>query len=131
MLLADAAQVAEGKLYVLGGGWSITSAKLRTSAIALKIEVPWTEANQRHRLELALVDGDGQPVLGENGAPITVAGDFETGRPAGLAAGSALDVPLAITLGPLPLRAGSRYVWRCTIDGRTQEDWEIAFATRP
>lgn len=28
MLLADAATVAEGKLYILGGGWSVTGRAL-------------------------------------------------------------------------------------------------------
>ena len=32
MILADAAQVAEGKLFILGGGWSVTSGKLPSAA---------------------------------------------------------------------------------------------------
>ena len=44
MLLCDAAQVADGKLFVLGGGWSLTGPDPMPSAIALKIDVGWHEA---------------------------------------------------------------------------------------
>ncbi|MGH2780595.1 MAG: hypothetical protein ACRDLA_04090 [Thermoleophilaceae bacterium] len=50
MLLADAAQTAEGKLYVLGGGWAITGPDPSPSAVAMYIEVPWDQANMRHDL---------------------------------------------------------------------------------
>ena len=87
MLLADAAQAVDGKLYVLGGGWSVTGPEPAPMAIALKIDVPWDEANKRHKFQLALLDADGQPVIvptptGER--PFELTGEFETGRPAGL-----------------------------------------------
>ncbi len=128
MLLADAAQVAQGKLYILGGGWSITGPDPVPAAIALKIDVPWDQANRQHHFEVAMFDADGQPVLVEN-QPLRIEGQFETGRPPGIPPGTPLDVPLAISLGPLPLRAG-RYVWRCSIDGETHEDWEVFFTKR-
>jgi hypothetical protein len=40
MMLADAAQVANGKLFILGGGWSVTGPEPSPSAIVLKIAVP-------------------------------------------------------------------------------------------
>ena len=43
MLLADYAVVADGKLYVSGGGWSVTSPGA-PSAIAMKLDVPWDRA---------------------------------------------------------------------------------------
>ena len=36
MLLCDGAQVADGKLFVLGGGWSLTGPDPMPSAIAMK-----------------------------------------------------------------------------------------------
>ena len=39
MMLCDAAQVADGKLYVLGGGWSLIGPDPMPSAIAMKIDV--------------------------------------------------------------------------------------------
>jgi hypothetical protein len=134
MLLADAAQAVTGKLYVLGGGWSITGPDPAPSALAIKIEVPWDEANRPHRFVLALLTADGQPVTvpGPQGPQaIEVQGGLEVGRPAGLTPGTPLDSTLAINFGPLPVPPGGRYVWRLSIDGHTDEDWEVAFSTRP
>jgi hypothetical protein len=128
MLLADAAQVADGKLYILGGGWSMTGPMEVPSAIAIKIEVPWDQANRQHHFDLELFDSDGQTVKMGTEA-VRIQGQFETGRPAGLAPGTPLDVPLAISIGPLALAPG-RYVWRCSVDGETHEDWEIYFTKR-
>lgn len=133
MLLADAAQAVNGKLYILGGGWSVTGPQPTPSAIALKIEVPWDRANQRHDLQIALLDSDGHPVqvpTPSGDQPLELKSQFEVGRPAGLLQGTPLDVTLAVTLGPLPLRPGQRYVWRCSINGDTDEDWQVAFSTR-
>ena len=69
MMLADAAQAVDNKLYILGGGWSVTGPDPLPSAIAMKIDVPWDQTNQRHRWELALLDDDGVPVfVGEDQA---------------------------------------------------------------
>ncbi|HEV8672685.1 MAG TPA: hypothetical protein VGX21_01455 [Methylomirabilota bacterium] len=133
MLLADAVQAVNGKLYVLGGGWSIIGPEPTPSAIAMKVEVPWDEANKKHRFRLALIDADGHPVTAPTSGgdrPVEIAGEFEAGRPAGLKAGSPLDVVVALNIGPLPLQADSRYVWRCWIDEQTREDWEVGFSTR-
>lgn len=133
MLLADAAQAVDGKLYILGGGWSIAGPGAVSMAIALKLEVPWDRTNERHHWQLDLVDGDGHPVLvqtGEGAAPLNVAGELEVGRPVGVAPGTPIDVPMAINLPPLPLPPGRRLVWRLTIDGETREDWQLAFTTR-
>lgn len=130
LLLADAAQVVQGKLYILGGGWSITGPEPAPSAIAIKIDVPWDEANRRHRFQLNLLDADGKPVIIGN-QPVSITGEFEAGRPAGLLPGTPLDVTLAINIGPLPIQPGSRYVWRLSINDRSDEDWELAFTMRP
>ncbi|HXH09370.1 MAG TPA: hypothetical protein VNP04_06360 [Alphaproteobacteria bacterium] len=134
MLLADAVQAVEGKLYILGGGWSIIGPEPAPMAIAIKVEVPWTEANKRHELQLALLDEDSQPVMvptpiGDR--PVELKVNFEVGRPPGLRVGTPLDVPLAINLGPLPLQPGHRYVWRCSVNGQSEPDWQVSFSTRP
>jgi hypothetical protein len=63
MLLADSVQAVEGKLYILGGGWSITGPQPTPMAIALKVDVTWTEANTPHTVQLDLFNEDGQPVM--------------------------------------------------------------------
>lgn len=135
MLLADAAQTADGKLYILGGGWSITGPGPSSMAVALKVGVPWDQANRPHQFVLALLDGDGHPVelpVAEDVvADIRITGELEVGRPVGLKPGTPLDVPLAVNIGPLPLMPGGRYVWRLSIDGETHEEWQLAFDVRP
>jgi hypothetical protein len=125
LMLADSAQVAEGKLFILGGGWSITSGAL-PSALAIKIEVPWNDANRPHTMTIRLLDSDGNEVL-------DLANEtFEVGRPAGIPTGTAIDHLLAIQMGPLTmLEHGQRYVWELSIDGNVSDDWRCAFYVRP
>ncbi len=134
MLLADFAQAVDGKLYVMGGGWSLTGPMPSPSAIALKIEVPWNETNRKHSLKIELLDSDFHPVHAPSPsgpAPLVIGGDFEVGRPVGLLQGTPIDVPLAFNIGPIPLEPGKRFVWKLSIDGESREDWQVAFSTRP
>ena len=133
MLLADSAQAINGKLYILGGGWSIIDPNASPMAIAIKIEVPWDQTNTRHKLRLELVDQDDRPVtvstpMGDK--PVELRSEFEAGRPAGIMPGVSLDVALAINLAPIPLKPGSRYLWRCYINEAQVPDAESAFSTR-
>lgn len=133
MLLADAAQVVDNKLYILGGGWSITGPDPTPSAIAIKIDVPWDAAGRPHRWDLALLDEDGVPVFlgsGEQAQSLVISNEFQVERPEGLPPGTPLELSMAINLAPLPLPEGRRYVWQLTIDGQSHEDWQAAFLTR-
>lgn len=135
MLLADYAQAAEGKLNIIGGGWNITGPAPVPSAIAILIEVPWDRTNERHEFTLELVDSDGDPVmgLGASGSeePLRIGGQFEVGRPPGIKRGTPISFPLAINLAPQPLPPDGRYEWRLSINGESDEDWRLAFSTRP
>ncbi|MGH9104222.1 MAG: DUF6941 family protein [Acidimicrobiales bacterium] len=133
MLLCDAAQVAEGKLYILGAGWSIIGPEPTASAIALKMAVEGGEIDGEHEWQLALLDEAGQGVVietPEGPHPAEVQGEFRVRRPDGLPEGSPVDVALAVNLGPLPLQTGQRFAWRLTVDGRTEAGWTLPFATR-
>ena len=130
LMLADSAQAVGGKLYILGGGWSITNATNITMSIAVKIEVPWTETNISHKLKLVLLTEDGQPVMVADRS-CEIQADFEVGRPPGLRPGTPIDVPLAINMSQLQLLPDSHYVWRCFIDDKTDETWQLSFSTRP
>ena len=110
MLLADYAQVADGKLTVVGGGWSLTGPDPTPFGIAILVHVPWDQANRRHVLRLELVDADGLPVTvpeGDDGdeAPVVFLNDveFEVGRPAGIKPGTPLELPLAVSVAQLLL----------------------------
>jgi hypothetical protein len=134
MLLCDAAQVADGKLYILVGGWSMTGPDPVPSAVALKIDVDWHEAEAAHHWELFLEDADGGPVLVDtpNGSqPVEVRGEFTVTHPPGIPEGSPIDVALAVNLGPIPLEPGTRFAWRLMIDGESLPGASLAFTTRP
>jgi hypothetical protein len=134
MMLCDAAQVADGKLYILGGGWSMTGPDPVPSAVALKIEVDWNEAERTHHWELFLEDADGRPVMvqmPEGSQPVEVRGEFTVSRPPSLPEGSPIDVALAVNMGPIPLPPGARYTWRLTIDGEPLPGADLRFTTRP
>lgn len=130
MLLCDSAQVAGGKLYILGGGVAAIGPKPQPLALALQITIPWDRANVQHHWRIELFDEDGHVVtIGEK--PVVVQGKFEAGRPAGLRPGSPLGVSLAINLTPLPLPPGSSYAFGLSIDDETQPDWRVRFFVKP
>lgn len=81
LILADGAQVQNGKLYVLGGGWDRIQfpAYPRTvqAAIVLGVRVPWGETNRRHTFEITGRTADAHEDL------FKAEGEFEVGRPPG------------------------------------------------
>lgn len=117
MLLCDAAEESGGKLYILGGGWSAIQVPNVPApmALAIKMSVPWDQANEPHQISAWLKSEDGEQVDFGQG-PIGAAGEIEVGRPAGLKRGSPLDAPFVLKFAPLALSAGG-YVWELEIDG--------------
>jgi hypothetical protein len=133
MLLCDSAQVADGKLYILGGGWSVTGPMPVPSAVAVKLLVDWHELSLSHHWELFLEDADGGPVMietPEGAQPIEMRGDFAVAQPTGVPEGSPVDVPMAVNLGPLQLVPASRYTWRFLVDGESLPGASVSFTTR-
>lgn len=134
MMLADYAAVTDGKLTIVGGGWSITGPDIPPFSIALCIHVPWDRANEEHVLRLELLDADGRPVTiatEESEEAIAIDAAFEVGRPPGIKPGTPLEAMFAFNLSPPPpIPPGGRYEWRLTIDGDGREDWSLAFSTR-
>jgi hypothetical protein len=114
LILADGAQVAGGKLYLLGGGWDILTVNTgfpvdQHAAIAAAFKVPWNETNQPHNIELAIEDEDGTEKL-------KVAGQVEVGRPPGILPGQDQRAQIAIDFTMKLERPGS-YVVIARIDG--------------
>jgi hypothetical protein len=133
MLLADSAQVADGKLFILGGGWSVTGPDPTPAAVALKVSVDSHEFNQDHHWELFLEDADGRPVVldtPEGPQPIEVRGQFNVPAPEAMPVGTPFDVPIAINFGPIPLAPASRFTWRLVVDGNHVPGGYVAFSTR-
>jgi hypothetical protein len=133
LILADYAQAAEGKLNIIGGGWTITGPIPSPSAIGLIVDVPWDQANTKHRFLIELLDSDGQPVMvdtPEGERPLQIGGEFEVGRPPGIKRGTPLSFTTAFNLPPQPLEPGSRFEWKLAINGETRDDWRLPFSTR-
>jgi hypothetical protein len=135
LMLADHAQAVGGKLYISGGGWSVTGPEPVPFAIALDVKVPWHAIDQDHELRLELVDADGRPVEVETPGgtePLVFEAEFRVTPTAGVKPGTPIDFAFAINVNPQPsIEPGGRYEWRLSIDGETREDWHLAFSTRP
>jgi hypothetical protein len=112
LLLADGAQVQNGKLYVLGGGWERLQFEAYPQTIpvgiALGVRVPWGETNRRHVFRIRGVDADGQEIFGGQG-------EFELGRPPGIPAGTSQIFQVALTM-PLPVPAPGHYSVEADVD---------------
>ncbi len=116
MLLCDAAQTAEGKLYILGAGWSQFPANHPTDmSLALKLSIPWGLANERVQMQASLVDAD-ESVVDFGAGPVVLASEFEVGRPPGMKRGTPLDVAMALNFPGIRLMPGA-YAWKLEIDG--------------
>jgi hypothetical protein len=117
MLLCDAAEEANGKLYILGAGWThvLRPDQPINMALAIVLHVPWELADQRHGLEVSLLKEDGQPaLLGDN--PVKVQGSIEVRQSVGAKPGIELDAVTAITFAGISLPTGE-YIWELLVDG--------------
>lgn len=116
-MLADAAQNAGGKLYVLGGGWDVIQSaqfplQLPQVSLVIKLALPWSDADRQQVIQVDLDDEDGTPVL-----PNPVAGNFTVGRPQQAIPGDDLSLLLTLTIAPLVLPRPGRYVFRLSVEG--------------
>ena len=129
VLLCDHAAVADGKLYINGGGISIMGSNVVGMSVALLVFVPWTDANRPIPLELTLQNQDGQPVV-VDGHQLRTDGQLEVGRPAGVPPGTDIEWPFVFNVAGLRLTPG-RYEWRLQLDGQSREEWRRSFTVLP
>jgi len=117
LLLCDWAESINGKLYILGGGWSRMAANLPIPvALAIKLGIPWDQANRQIPFKAELVTEDGQSVV-INETPVMLEGEIEVGRPPGTRPGSTLDAVLSIRFPALALQKGA-YTWIFQADNK-------------
>jgi hypothetical protein len=124
IVLADSAEVREGLLFLLGGGWNHVGPQPQPFAIAGLVEVDWNETNSRHRIEFVIEDEDGSPFLvptPTGDQPFRLGSEFDVGRPAGATQGETFNLPIAVPITPLPWNPGRRYVVRTLIDGNEMD----------
>ena len=76
MLLADRAEVLNGKLYMMGGAWDRRHIKDINTPVSLTIVigvlVPWNLTNEPHRLRIRIEDDDGTTLPPEVEATVNV-----------------------------------------------------------
>lgn len=132
ILLADSAEVREGLLFILGGGWSEVGPGTQPFAIAGILEVGWDEANTKHSAEFTIENDDGAALMiptPTGDQPFRIASDFEVGRPPGSPRGRSFNVPVALPILPIPWNPGHRYSVVLKIDGGEAD--KVAFSVRP
>lgn len=126
-MLADAAQVTAGKLYVLGGAFDTITARsfpvvYRSLAVVLVAEVGPADRNRDLPLTITLFDEDG----GDMG--IKSQGNLRVGAPAEVPAGAATVVPLVGAFGNVRFPKPGGYVF--VVEHEGQELARIPFRCR-
>lgn len=129
-LLADAVQVVQGKLYLLGGGWDTLfvpgfPARFPSLGVGLRVRVPWSWADQVVVIGVDLQDEDGARVLPT--APL--AQGVKVSRPPGLPEGSDLGVARSFTFNNLTFPHAGAYSFVITIDQEVAS--RLRFSVRP
>lgn len=99
LIVGDYAEIVNGKLYLMGGGWDRFDARevpvnLRL-AVAAGVRIGWEETNVAHTVVIYVEDDDGHELA-------RIDGTMQVGRPANLPPGSTQLSQLAANL---PLRA--------------------------
>ena len=99
IIIADSAEVVNGKLYLMGGGWNRLVVNQpfpfqQVISVAISFSVGWDETNIRQPMEIRVEDMEGNQAARVNG-------EIEAGRPRGITPGEAQRVQLAFKL---PLR---------------------------
>jgi hypothetical protein len=118
LLLCDYAESINGKLYIMGGGWTACPPGPRNMSVAVRVLVPWNDTNARHKLALILQDEGGNTVqLGDPPREVKQEGDFEVGRPPGVPVGTEMDFSVVLGFVGLPLEPEKGYRWQLEIKG--------------
>lgn len=125
LLVADRAEVVNGKLYLMGGSWDRIQPQQfphrMMLGIAIGVRIPFAYTDEQHTVAIE-IHHEGQRLVGFE-AKLT------TGRPPGMA-GMDMLVPLAFNI-PLAIPAEGQVVLRAAVDGREPRRHEIKAIARP
>ncbi len=131
-LLADAVQVVQGKLYVLGGGWDTLfvpgfPARFPSLGVGLRVRVPWSWADQVVMIGVDLQDEDGGRVLPSP----PLAQGVKVSRPPGIPEGSDLGVARSFTFNNLTFPHEGAYSFVISIDQQVASRLRFSVRNRP
>lgn len=126
-MLADAAQVAAGKLYVLGGAFDTVNARafpaaVRGLSVVLVAEVGPGDRNRDLAIGIRLFDEDGTPLGVES------RGTMRVGAPSALPAGASSLVPLVASFIGVRFPKPGGYVF--IVEHEDEELGRIPFRVR-
>lgn len=115
IILADAAEAVNNKLYLIGGGWETITVNRPLPvqypcAVAVAFSVPWDQTDRLHTIEIAIEDQDGVRLA-------SVVGQIEVAKPSGVPLGSAQRVQMAMKV-VLPLQRLGTHVVVARIEDR-------------
>ncbi len=117
LLLADRAEAANGKLFVMGGGWEQIGIQdfqqPMSLSFAVAVTVPWNATNRQHTLSCSLETSDRVPV-----AEFRVELGFVVGRPPQMVPGESQRVLLAAPGIPVRLPGAGTYELRADLNGK-------------
>jgi hypothetical protein len=126
LVLADRAEIVNGKLYAMGAAWDRIGVadfgQPLSLSVAIGVLVPWNATNQQHTVTLTLRDADGAPV------EFRIEASFVAGRPAFLN-GETQRVLLAVPAANVLLPHPGNYVLAAAIDGREMK--VVRFSATP
>jgi Family of unknown function (DUF6941) len=132
LMLADFAQVHQGKLFISGAGITGMATPpgvdryVINFGVGITVTIPWLATNQNHRMVISLVDSDGQvvplaqPLPGQEPPPEyagRIFGTFNAGRAASMEVGEDSILPLAFQFGGLEVPHPGTYTISMEIDG--------------
>lgn len=118
VIVSDGAQVAEGKLFILGGGittlWGAQAPVQHGQlSFAIRVDVPWKATTPaEHVLTLDIINVDGQSIL-----QVKPEVRFEAGRPPGMRSEDVQTMNLALNLLGITFPEFGKYKVVCSMDG--------------
>lgn len=129
LILADFAQVVGGKLHMMGGGWHRINVQkfphVQSFSVAAAISVPWAHTNEKHNINITMVDEDGQQEL------FKIDGVFEVGRAPGTKPGSSQRLMMAFTVNSLKFTEPKVYSIISFVDGQEMRRLEFNVVPTP
>ena|GEM_PF-1172650 len=125
LLVADRAEVVNGKLYLMGGSWDRVQPQQfphrMMLGIALGVRIPFAYTDDQHTVAIELLHDDTRMIGFE--------AKLATGRPPGMA-GMDMLVPMAFNI-PIAIPGEGQVVLRAAIDGHPGRRHEIKVTQRP
>jgi hypothetical protein len=125
LLVADRAEVVNGKLYLMGGSWDRVQPQQfphrMMLGIALGVRIPFAYTGDQHTVAVELFHGDTRMIGFE--------AKLATGRPPGMA-GMDMLVPMAFNV-PIAIPGEGQVALKAVIDGKHGRRHDIKVVQRP